>query len=112
MWAVGVAVESADTGDQAGFRVEPRLLSGLVLSCPLSGQIGLSGGLQLVDEVLSNLAKQFVPDGYLYDQIVSPIPSATSAATRCSTLHVLLDRRPARSCRRRANPDHRLQLVA
>lgn len=32
VWAVGVAFESAAAGDQAAFRVEPRLLSGLVTS--------------------------------------------------------------------------------
>lgn len=32
VWAVGVAYESAAAGDFAAFRVEPRLLSGLVLS--------------------------------------------------------------------------------
>jgi hypothetical protein len=32
VWALGVAFESAATGDQAAFRVEPRLLSGLVAS--------------------------------------------------------------------------------
>src|SRR5258708_38786032 len=41
---------------------------------PLSGQATYGSGLQLVDEVLSDLAKQFRPDGYLYDSIVSPIP--------------------------------------
>lgn len=40
----------------------------------LSGQVGYGSGLQLVDEVLSNLAKQFRPDGYLYDEIATPIP--------------------------------------
>ena len=41
---------------------------------PLSGQTTYSSGLQLVDEVLSNLAKQYRPDGFIYDQIVAPIP--------------------------------------
>lgn len=41
---------------------------------PLSGQVGFGNGLQLVDEVLSNLAKQFRPDGFIYDLISSPIP--------------------------------------
>lgn len=41
---------------------------------PLSGQSTFGGGLQLVDEVLTTLAKQFVPDGFLYDQICAPIP--------------------------------------
>ena len=40
----------------------------------LSGQVNYSGGLQLVDEVLSTLAKQFVPKGYLYDSIVANMP--------------------------------------
>lgn len=40
----------------------------------LSGQTTYGSGLQLVDEVLSNLAKQYRPDGFIYDQIVSPIP--------------------------------------
>ena len=40
----------------------------------LSGQVAYSSGLQLVDIVLSNLAKQFRPDGFLYDQIVTSIP--------------------------------------
>jgi hypothetical protein len=41
---------------------------------PLSGQVGYGSGLQLVDEVLSNLAKQFRPDGFIYDQLVAPVP--------------------------------------
>lgn len=40
----------------------------------LSGQVTYGTGLQLVDIVLSNLAKQFRPDGYLYDKIVTAIP--------------------------------------
>lgn len=32
VWAVGVAYESAAVGDQAAYRIEPRLLSGLVTS--------------------------------------------------------------------------------
>lgn len=36
---------------------------------PLSGN---TGGLQFVDEVLSNIARLFRPYGFLYDQIVSP----------------------------------------
>jgi hypothetical protein len=40
----------------------------------LSGQTTYGSGLQLVDEVLSNLAKQFRPEGFIYDQIVSAIP--------------------------------------
>lgn len=31
-------------------------------------------GLQLVDEVLSQIAKQFRPDGFIYDRLVAPIP--------------------------------------
>src|SRR5258708_32692747 len=41
---------------------------------PLSGQATYGSGLQLVDEVLSDLAKQVRPDGYLYDSTASPIP--------------------------------------
>jgi hypothetical protein len=41
---------------------------------PASGGVAYSSGLQLVNEVLSNLAKQFRPDGFVYDQIVSPMP--------------------------------------
>lgn len=41
---------------------------------PLSGQVGFPSGLQLVSEVLTNLAKQFKPDGFIYDQVVTPIP--------------------------------------
>lgn len=41
---------------------------------PLSGQVTYGQGLQLVDIVLSNVAKQFRPDGYLYDRICTPIP--------------------------------------
>src|SRR5215831_18618245 len=40
---------------------------------PLTGQLTYGSGLQLVDDVLSNLAKQFRPDGFLYDQICTPI---------------------------------------
>jgi hypothetical protein len=40
----------------------------------LSGQVTYGTGLQLVDVVLSNLAKQFRPEGYLYDRIVTAIP--------------------------------------
>jgi len=40
---------------------------------PLSGQVGFGSGLQFVDEVLSNVAKQFRPTGFLYDEIVSPM---------------------------------------
>lgn len=45
---------------------------------PLSGQLTYSSGLQFVDDVLSNLAKQFRPDGYVYDRVVSPMPVAHS----------------------------------
>ena len=31
-------------------------------------------GLQVIDELLTNVAKMFRPDGYLYDQIVAPMP--------------------------------------
>ncbi len=41
---------------------------------PLSGQVGYGAGLQLVDEVLSNVAKQFAPKGHLYDKIVQAFP--------------------------------------
>lgn len=41
---------------------------------PLSGQVGYGSGLQFVDEALTNLAKQFRPDGFIYDEISSPIP--------------------------------------
>jgi len=40
----------------------------------LQGNANYAGGLQLVSEVLSNLAKQFTPDGYVYDRITSKIP--------------------------------------
>lgn len=43
---------------------------------PLSGQVTYGAGLQLVDEVLTNVAKQFVPDGYLYEKIVQSFPVA------------------------------------
>lgn len=39
---------------------------------PLSGQVGTSGGLQLVNEVLTNIAKQYKPHGFLYEQIATP----------------------------------------
>ena len=44
---------------------------------PLSGGVGYAAntsGLQIVDEVLTTLAKQFTPRGFLYDQIVAPMP--------------------------------------
>lgn len=41
---------------------------------PLSGQVAYGTGLQLVDEVLSSVAKQFRPEGYVYDRIVAPMP--------------------------------------
>lgn len=41
---------------------------------PLSGQVTYNSGLQLVDEVGTNLAKQFRPTGYLYDRLVSGFP--------------------------------------
>lgn len=41
---------------------------------PLGGQTNYGSGLQLVDEVLSTVAKQFAPDGFLYDQICAPMP--------------------------------------
>lgn len=41
---------------------------------PLSGQLTYSSGLQLVDEVLTNVAKFFRPDGFCYDRIVSSYP--------------------------------------
>jgi hypothetical protein len=40
---------------------------------PLAGQVGYGAGLQLVDEVLSNVAKQFRPDGFIYDRLVAPM---------------------------------------
>jgi hypothetical protein len=40
----------------------------------LSGAVTYGTGLQLVDEVLTNLAKQFAPDGYIYERLVSPMP--------------------------------------
>lgn len=40
----------------------------------LTGQVTYGSGLQLVDIVLSNVAKQFRPDGYLYDRIVASMP--------------------------------------
>lgn len=40
----------------------------------LGGGAGYGSGLQLVDEVLSNVAKQFAPEGFLYDQICAPQP--------------------------------------
>jgi hypothetical protein len=39
----------------------------------LSGQVTYGSGLQLVDIVLSNLAKQFRPDGFIYDRLVAPM---------------------------------------
>ncbi len=39
----------------------------------LGGQVTYGTGLQLVDEVLSTVAKQFRPDGFVYDQIVAPM---------------------------------------
>lgn len=41
---------------------------------PLTGQVAYSGGLQLVDEVETQVAKQFRPEGFIYDQIVAKIP--------------------------------------
>lgn len=43
---------------------------------PLSGQVGFGAGLQLVDEVLTGVAKQFAPAGHLYDRIVQAFPVA------------------------------------
>ncbi len=40
---------------------------------PLSGQVAYNTGLQLVDEILSTVAKQYRPHGFLYDDIVAPI---------------------------------------
>ena len=40
----------------------------------LSGQVGYGSGLQLVDEVLSTVAKQFRPDGFIYDRIAVSLP--------------------------------------
>jgi hypothetical protein len=40
---------------------------------PLGGQVGYGSGLQFVDMVLSNVAKQYRPTGFLYDEIVSPM---------------------------------------
>lgn len=37
-----------------------------------SGNVNYSTGLQFVDEVLTNVAKQYRPQGFLYDQIVAP----------------------------------------
>ena len=39
----------------------------------LSGQVTYSSGLQLVDIVLSNVAKQFRPEGFIYDRLVAPM---------------------------------------
>jgi len=41
---------------------------------PLSGQVTYNTGLQIIDELLTNLAKQFRPDGFLYDRIVAGYP--------------------------------------
>ena len=41
---------------------------------PLSGNLNYAGGLQLVSELLTNLAKQFTPDGFIYDEITAKIP--------------------------------------
>ena len=42
----------------------------------LSGQVTYGSGLQLVDEVLTGVAKQYAPKGYLYDKIVQAFPVA------------------------------------
>lgn len=39
---------------------------------PLSGQVTTATGLQFVYDVLTNLAKQYRPHGFLYDQIATP----------------------------------------
>jgi hypothetical protein len=39
----------------------------------LSGQVTYGSGLQLVDIVLSNVAKQFRPEGFIYDRITAPM---------------------------------------
>ena len=39
---------------------------------PLSGQVVESTGLQFVNQVLTNLAKQYRPHGFLYDRIAAP----------------------------------------
>jgi hypothetical protein len=39
---------------------------------PLSGQVTAPGGLQVVNEVLTNVAKQYRPQGYIYDRLVAP----------------------------------------
>lgn len=39
---------------------------------PLSGNINEASGLQLVNEVLTTLAKQYRPQGFIYDRIVAP----------------------------------------
>lgn len=49
-------------------------MAGYVPPTPYAGFQGGLLNLQFVDEVLSNVAKQFRPDGYIYDQIVSPQP--------------------------------------
>lgn len=41
---------------------------------PLTGQLSYGSGLQFVDEVLSQVAKQFAPEGHIYDQVVTHIP--------------------------------------
>jgi hypothetical protein len=40
---------------------------------PLDGRTNYGSGLQLVDEVLSNVAKQFKPTGHVYDQVTTPV---------------------------------------
>lgn len=39
---------------------------------PLSGNVNEPGGLQLVNEVLTTVAKQYRPQGYIYDRLVAP----------------------------------------
>ena len=39
---------------------------------PLSGQLETASGLQVVNEVLTTVARQFKPHGYVYDQLVAP----------------------------------------
>lgn len=39
----------------------------------LTGQVTYGSGLQLVDVVLSNVAKQFRPEGFVYDRLVAPM---------------------------------------
>lgn len=41
---------------------------------PLNQGVAYDSGLQIVDELLTTLAKQFKPHGFIYDDLVAPIP--------------------------------------